>query len=606
VLADGAAHHWRLGESSGDGYDSAGSSNLAVGPGVNRGTAGAVVGDADTAATFSGTGEGLATTQRPVPGPDVFTVEAWFRTTSTAGGKVVGFGDQPTGTSGNYDRHVYLDESGRVTFGVWTGAMSTVSSEPGLGDGRWHHVVASLGPGGLALYIDGRLAQARDDVTAGQPYSGYWRIGGDSPWAGATWFAGDVDDVAVYPSVLTPEQVTAHHRLATTTPPPPNRVPAAAVDATATGLAVAVDGSASTDEDGTVTSWAWDFGDGATGSGATAEHTYATAGTYTVRLTVTDDDGATATAVQEVTVAPPPNQAPTAAATATTSGLTVAVDASTSTDADGTVAAWTWEFGDGATGSGATASHTFAAAGTYTVRLTVTDDDGATATAVREVTVAAPPSPAMLASDAFGRTVTGGWGTADAGGAWTASAGASRLSVTPGAAELALPSPGNNTGAFLSGVAATGTDVQTSFTLSSTPTGPGTYVYVTGRRVGAGLEYRVRVRVMADGRVAMVLSRLAGGAEAFVGSEVVVPGLVWTPGTALAVRVVTTGTAPTQVAATVWSAGQPQPAAPQLVRTDTSAALQAAGSVGLAAYRSTSATAATTVRFGSLTVRPPA
>ena len=49
------------------------------------------------------------------------------------------------------------------------------------------------------------------------------------------------------------------------------------------------------------------------------------------------------------------------------------------------------------------------------------------------------------------------------------------------------------------------------------PTGNGTYVYVTGRRVGVVQEYRVRVRVLSDGRVALAFSRLVAGAETFPG-----------------------------------------------------------------------------------------
>jgi hypothetical protein len=64
----------------------------------------------------------------------------------------------------------------------------------------------------------------------------------------------------------------------------------------------------------------------------------------------------------------------------------------------------------------------------------------------------------------------------------------------------------------------------------------------------------------------------------------------------LEVRVRTSGAGTTDVAATVWAAGTAEPAAPQLVRTDATAALQAPGAVGISAYRPGSATAATAVR----------
>src|SRR5439155_3248036 len=200
-------------------YDRVGTDDLTVGSGVTRGTPGAIAGEQDGAETFDGTPDGLAVGQTQVQGPDTFSLEAWFQTTSTGGGKIVGFGDQPSGWSSNYDRHVYMDGSGTVYFGVWTGSATTVQSAPGFNDGRWHHVVASLGSGGLAMYLDGALVGRNTSTTSGQSYRGYWRIGGDNTWAGAQFFAGSVDEVAIYPTVLTADQVAAHHRLATSTAP---------------------------------------------------------------------------------------------------------------------------------------------------------------------------------------------------------------------------------------------------------------------------------------------------------------------------------------------------------------------------------------------------
>jgi PKD repeat protein len=604
VLGSGAVDYWRLDELSGKGIDLAGTDDLAVGSGVRRGTGGAIAGDPDTAASFNGTASGLATTTRSAPAPDVFTVEAWFRTTSTAGGKLIGYGDATSGDSFNNDRHVYLDPAGRVNFGVYPQTARILTSPNTYNDGRWHQVVVSLGTSGMSLSMDGKLVASRNDTTSGQPFSGYWRIGGDTSWAGAKYLSADVDDVSVYRTVLGADQVARHFALATSVTA--NAAPTASFTTSATTLTAAVDGRASADRDGSVRSWAWTFGDGTTGTGATVSHTYAAAGTYTVGLTVTDDAGATGTTTRTVTVtAPAPNQVPTAAFTSAATGLTASVDGSGSTDPDGTVARWSWEFGDGSTATGPTASHAYAAAGSWPVRLTVTDDAGATSTVTQTVTVTAPAGAPVLAQDAFGRTVGSGLGTADVGGAWTASAGGTRQSVTPGVAEMRLDAANQNTGSYLAGVNATATDVRTTFTLSSAPTGNGTYAYVTGRRVAGQGEYRVRVRVLPTGAVAVAASRLLGTAEAFPGGEVVVPGLTWKPGTALAVHLQVTGTGTTRVQATVWAAGSDEPATPTVDRTDTTAALQAPGGVGLTAHRPGGTTAVTAVRFTGLTVTAP-
>jgi PKD repeat protein len=295
--------------------------------------------------------------------------------------------------------------------------------------------------------------------------------------------------------------------------------------------------------------------------------------------------------------------------TATATGLSVALDGSGSTDADGTVEDWAWELGDGATADGPSVTHAYAAPGTYTVRLTVTDDAGATATTTTTVEVSAPagpPASQAFAEDTFAREVTGGLGTADVGGAWTASAGATRQSVSAGTATLAMTA-GTNTGAFLGGVAQDRADVRTTVALAAAPTGSGASVSVVGRRVAANQEYRARLRFLADGTVRAAVTRLAGSAtETLVGAEVTVPGLSSTAGTPVAVRLVVDGTGTTALSLSVWAAGQAEPAEPTLTRTDTTASLQAPGAVGVTGYLSGSATTPVPVRVTAFSARPVA
>jgi hypothetical protein len=532
VLADGPAQYWRLGETTGTtGYDAVGTTNLAEGTGITRGTAGAVSGD--PAITANGTTTGRANTAATVTAPgNAFSVETWVRTTSTAGGVIAQYGEQLTAADvANTDRALYVDAGGRVSFGLSARGVdratryTTVRSPSAVTDGRWHHVVATVGTGGTTLYVDGAQVAANAALTVANPRVGpaYWLVGSgtltgapDAPSSPS--LAGAIDEVAVYPTTLTAAQVARHHQLGTGTAT--NASPTASFTATANGLGVAVNGSASTDSDGTIASYSWNWGD--------------------------------------------------------------------STPA----------------GSEATASHTYGAAGTYPVTLTVTDNGGATATTTRSVTVTAPAG-TEFARDAFNRAVTGGLGTADVGGAWTASVGATRQSVTPGTAELSLPGAGNNTGSYL-GVSQTSADITTSFSLTSLPTGGGTYVYVTGRRVAANEEYRVRVRVLSTGQVALALSRLTAGGETFPNGEVTVAGLTYTAGSTLNVRVQVSGTGTTQVTGKVWLAGSTEPATPQLSRADTTAALQAAGGVGLTVHRPSNTTAATAVRFTSFSAKPVA
>jgi len=231
VVDDGATDLWRLGETSGTvAYDRVGYADLTVGSGVTRGTAGAIGGtggSSDTASTFDGTTSGTAAGPTTSKGSSsaAVSVEAWFRTTSARGGKIVGFGNASTGTSTKYDRSLYVDAAGKVRFGVYTGTTTTVVSPSTYTDGAWHHVVGTLGASGLALFVDGRQVARDTTVTRSNPLTGVWRIGGDSlaywpatPPSG--YLAGSVDEVAVYPTALTAATVEAHVRAAGRTPTP--------------------------------------------------------------------------------------------------------------------------------------------------------------------------------------------------------------------------------------------------------------------------------------------------------------------------------------------------------------------------------------------------
>lgn len=212
VLGDSPVNYWPLDDSSTTvSYDWAGSADLTVNSGVTRGTTGAMLNDTRPASSFDGSSSGFASTTQSIAGPDSFGIEAWIKTTTTAGGKIVGFGNKSTETSNNYDRHVYMEPDGRITFGVYPGSSQTITSATAYNDGQWHQIAAGLSSDGMVLYVDGQRVAARSDVTSAQPYNGFWRVGGDSPWSGAAFFAGSIDDVAIYGAPLTKQQVAAHY-----------------------------------------------------------------------------------------------------------------------------------------------------------------------------------------------------------------------------------------------------------------------------------------------------------------------------------------------------------------------------------------------------------
>lgn len=646
--------YWRYGETSGTNVADSGiqSQPGAIAGTVTRNVPGAIAGTANPAITLSGSSNVYSVTQFGTPG--AFTLETWFKTSSSQGGKVIGFGDTQSGTSSNYDRHVYMQDDGRLVFGTWTGQANTITSQDPYNNGQWHHLMATQGSGGMAMYVDGVLV-GTNPQTAAQPYNGYWRVGGDTTWGSSSPFlAGSYDETAVYSRALTGSDAAQHYG-AGTTGQTPNIAPTAQITYSLDHLKASFVGSASADPDGTIASYAWDFGDGETSTAAdpthtyasggeftvkltvtdddgathtaqlpvtvvanvppTAQaawsaagldatfsssgsgdsdgsiaafrwdfgdgktdstpspsHTYAQAGSYTVTLTVTDDDGASDTASLQVVVAEPANVPPTAAFTPTVDGLTVSVTGAASSDSDGTVSSYSWSFGDGGTGAGATASHTYTQAGDYTITLTVTDDDGATDTKTASVTVTAPPTTTPLFRDEFSRTAATGWGTADVGGAWSLRAAASRYSVSNGSGNLILPKA---TTLYADATSVNTDRVRVEATFSVDKLAEGTYVAVVGRQVGAD-SYVLRLRIGADGTARMYVLR---NNSATIGSSLLLP-FTLQAGQKYNATFEVSGTAPTALKAKVWPASGSEPAWQREV-TDTTAALQASGRIGV-------------------------
>jgi hypothetical protein len=228
------------------------------------------------------------------------------------------------------------------------------------------------------------------------------------------------------------------------------------------------------------------------------------------------------------------------------------------------------------------------------VTLTVTDNLGATGASTSTATpTAAGAGVTTFANDTFNRTVSGGLGTAITGGAYTLSGTPADLSVAPSSAKLALPA-GGSAGGYLGSVSSSNVEVTAKLSLSALSNGNGYYAYLTGRRVNATEQYWARIRVLSDGSVRVAVSKLDGSTtETLIGSEVVVTGLTYTPGTVLQFRLQATGTGTTALKAKVWVAANAEPAAWTVSATDSSAGIQAAGSVGFKAYQSGSSTVGT-------------
>jgi hypothetical protein len=177
----------------------------------------------DTAVTLDGSSAYVnALTLVPSPQGPAFSEEIWFKTT-TSGGTLIGFNDGFASTPARWDRTLYMANAGTnatgiLTFGIWNGSgVTTVSSSSSYNDGNWHHAVGVLSSAQqLILYVDGsQVASSATGINDNSTWAGYWHVGytlyaNNWPNSPSDFFAGTVDEPAIYNYALTATQVSSH------------------------------------------------------------------------------------------------------------------------------------------------------------------------------------------------------------------------------------------------------------------------------------------------------------------------------------------------------------------------------------------------------------
>lgn len=206
VIGDGAISYYRLGERTKPlVHDFFSGRTGLISGGVTLGYQ-SVIGDGNSAMYFDGvTGQ---ITSGALTLPKVFSIEAWF-TSLIPGGN-----GGPT-----FPIWSNVGDPGQpgIDAGVWNGLVSlfiwpVTTSVWGLtrvDDGQWHHAVWANDGVTTSIYVDGKL-----ENSAPHPHPDIveraFQIGFDAPYWNTHW-KGAIDEVAVYPSVLTPAQVARHY-----------------------------------------------------------------------------------------------------------------------------------------------------------------------------------------------------------------------------------------------------------------------------------------------------------------------------------------------------------------------------------------------------------
>jgi hypothetical protein len=228
VMADSPAGYWRLGEATGtSAADTSGNASHGVYKnGVVLGGAGALATDGDTSARFDG-GNDLVEVADPASGvldfgSDDFTTEAFVKTTANDERGL--FAKKNATASWAVTVTDDPNHAGQLRANFKNGVVSRqLYSTRRVDDGAWHHVVVRWQRDwGISFYIDGRAAGSGGGNMPGDVSNTATLQIGKSP--DNPYLRGDVDEVAVYRSLLSPARIEDHYAAALVDNEPPQVV----------------------------------------------------------------------------------------------------------------------------------------------------------------------------------------------------------------------------------------------------------------------------------------------------------------------------------------------------------------------------------------------
>jgi hypothetical protein len=196
--------------------DASGNGNTGTAQGgVTPGSTGPPTLGAGTNALALDGSTGYAQTTTAYANPQGLSEVAWFKTSSTTGGTIMGFTNlQSSATPSTWDRTVWIDNTGHLVYGTYNGATQEVTSPGTYNNGLWHFVVAEIGATGQQLWVDGTEVASNAAYVTAQNYTGYWHLGWgyESTWPDpptTSYLPGSVSEMAVVPSSLTGAQIAS-------------------------------------------------------------------------------------------------------------------------------------------------------------------------------------------------------------------------------------------------------------------------------------------------------------------------------------------------------------------------------------------------------------
>ncbi|MCM0593810.1 MAG: CARDB domain-containing protein [Gloeotrichia echinulata DEX184] len=207
VLFDNPIAYWALDELAWPvAVDSSG--NGKSGSYLNGVTLGGT-GSVGQSASFDGVND---TVEIPINSPETnYTYELWFKTAEATGG----ISSVRQGINSSDDRDLFL-KNGNIYHRLWS-EQTINSTGKNYGDNQWHHVAVVVQSGvGQKIYVDSELVASGSKGESNFNWDTYIALGKAYDPAGAGFglpaFKGSIDEVALYNTALSADEITKHYR----------------------------------------------------------------------------------------------------------------------------------------------------------------------------------------------------------------------------------------------------------------------------------------------------------------------------------------------------------------------------------------------------------
>ncbi len=221
LLGSNPQDYWRMGDVAGttDAVDEVSGNTASYAGTLTFGAAGPF--SDSTSVTFDGSSSVLQLPPEDIPAATAApgSWSLWFKTSSTAGGVLVGFQSNPLGSSqSNYVPILYIGTDGKLrgTF-CYCAASAPMTSSGTVNDGKWHQVTLTRSATAQALYLDGNSIGTKSASSTETRTLAYGQVGAgtistswpSTPTNTSGYFNGSIAEAAYFDAQLSADDVTA-------------------------------------------------------------------------------------------------------------------------------------------------------------------------------------------------------------------------------------------------------------------------------------------------------------------------------------------------------------------------------------------------------------